>query len=581
MIRKILFIASAVILFTGALQLNAQDRAGKTDEFIQRVVDYNSFSGSVLIADNREVIFKKGYSFANREWEIKNTTDTKFRIGSITKQFTAAIILRLREEGKLKLDDKITDHIPYYRKDTGEIVTIHQLLVHTSGIPSYTSVPNFFQEISKREFTVEEFVKEYCTGDFNFEPGTDWAYNNTGYYLLGVIIEEITGMTYAEALQHYILDPLEMNDSGYDVFSEVLDKRATGYSQNFIDYTNSPYLNMELPYAAGGMYSTVEDMFKWDQALYEPGLLSEESLELFFKPHVEAMGGYYAYGWTINKTDVNGDGEEEKVIRHGGGINGFNTLIVRIPEKGQFLVMLNNTGGAALGFMSNQLLKLINDQDYEYPKKGIGIALYQKYEEEGIDSAIDYYNKLKESGDLEIFFTDRSVLNALGYYLMNNENDLDAAKKIFKLNMDEYPDWFNTYDSYAEILMEHGDDENAIEFYEKSLEMNPGNDNAIEKLKELGVEYEREVLVPAEVLASYTGTYELAPNFKIFIKVKDNQLFAKATGQPEFPVFPINETRFFYKVVEAEIEFYKNENGEVESLTLFQGGREMPGKKVE
>ena len=581
MIRKILFIASAVILFTGALQLNAQDRAEKIDEFIQRVVDYNSFSGSVLIADNREVIFKKGYSFANREWKITNTTDTKFRIGSITKQFTAAIILKLREEGKLKLDDKITDHIPYYRKDTGEKVTIHQLLVHTSGIPSYTSVPNFFQEISKREFTVEEFVKEYCMGDFNFEPGTDWAYNNTGYYLLGVIIEEITGMTYAKALQHYILEPLEMNDSGYDVFSEVLDKRATGYSQHFIDYTNSPYLNMELPYAAGGMYSTVEDMFKWDQALYEPGLLAEESLELFFKPHVEAMGGYYAYGWIINKTDIDGDGEEEKVIRHGGGINGFNTLIVRIPEKGQLLVMLNNTGGAALGFMSNQILKLINDQDYEYPKKGIGIALYQKYEEEGIDSAIDYYNKLKESGDLEIFFTDRSELNALGYYLMNNENDLDAAKKIFKLNMDEYPDWFNTYDSYAEILMELGDDKNAIEFYEKSLEMNPGNDNAIEKLKELGVEYEREVLVPAEVLESYTGTYELTPNFKIVIKVKDNQLFAKATGQPEFPVFPINETRFFYKVVEAEIEFYKAENGEVESLTLFQGGREMPGKKVE
>jgi tetratricopeptide (TPR) repeat protein len=147
--------------------------------------------------------------------------------------------------------------------------------------------------------------------------------------------------------------------------------------------------------------------------------------------------------------------------------------------------------------------------------------------------------------------------------------------------MNEYPDWFNAYDSYAEALMNQNKNEAAIEYYKKSLEMNPGNDNAVEKLKELGVEYNKEFKVPVEILQSYTGTYELMPNFKITIRLEDEQLLAKATGQPEFPIFPMSETKFYYKVVEAQIEFIKNEAGEVESLILYQGGKELPGKKIE
>ena len=582
MLRKLFFIISATILIIGSGQLSAQHKAEKIDEFIQKMVEYNSFTGSALIADDREVLLEKGYSFANREWDIPNKLDTKFRIGSITKQFTAAIILLLREEGKLNLDDKITDHIDYYRKDTGDEVTIHQLLVHNSGIPSYTSIPNFFQDISIQEFTVEEFVKEYLMADFDFEPGTDWSYNNSGYYLLGVIIEEITGMTYEEALHHYILDPLEMNATGFDHFSDILPKRATGYSKFFTEFTNSPYLNMALPYAAGAMYSTVEDLYKWDQALYGTELLSRESLDLFFKPHVEVPGGHYAYGWFVEDIDVDADGVKEKLIRHGGGINGFNTLIARIPGKGQLLILLNNTGGAPLGFMSEQIFKIINGQEYEYPKKGIGLALYRKYEEEGIDNAIEFYKKLKASDQLKMFITDRSELNSLGYYLMNTVGDLDAAEKVLKLNMEEYPDWFNAYDSYAEIKMLKGKTEEAIKYYKKSLEMNPGNDNAVEMLGKLGIDYKADqVKVPDEILQEYVGTYELMPNFKITVRLEDGQLFAKATGQPEFPIFPLNEKRFYYKVVEAQVEFNRENEGNVTGLILYQGGREVPGKKID
>ncbi|WKZ69640.1 MAG: serine hydrolase [Melioribacteraceae bacterium] len=579
--RKIFFIISAIVLIIGIVELNAQEKAGTIDEFIQKTVEYNSFTGSALVADNQEVIFQKGYLFANREWNIPNDIDTKFRLGSITKQFTAAVILKLREEGKLKLEDKITDHIPYYRKDTGEKVSIHQLLIHTSGIPSYTSHPDFFGKDSKRDYTVEEFVKQYCMGDFDFEPGADWAYNNSGYYLLGVIIEEITGMTYAEALHHYILDPLNMKETGFDKYEEIISKRADGYSFLFIEYTNAPYINMELPYAAGSMYSTVGDLFKWDQALYQPGLLTQESLDLMFTPHVAAMGGHYGYGWSIVEKDIDGDDEVEKIISHGGGINGFNTLISRIPEKGQLIVLLNNTGGAPLGFMSNQIYNIINGLDFEYPKKGIALAVYQKYVDEGIDEALNYYSKLKESDQLDLFYRDRAEFNSLGYYLMNTKNDLSAALKVFELNMNEYSDWYNAYDSYAEALMKTGNNEKAIEYYKKSVDMNPGNQNGIEKLKELGVEYKKEITVGEDILNEYVGKYELAPNFILTIRHEAGQLYTQATGQPEFEVYPSSETEFYLTVVDAQIKFNRNNEGKVESLTLFQGGREMPAKKIQ
>ncbi|MBZ0178640.1 MAG: serine hydrolase [Melioribacteraceae bacterium] len=578
--RKIFFIISAFVLLIGIVELNAQDKAQKIDEFIQKMVEYNSFTGTALAADNREVIFKKGYSFANREWNIPNDVDTKFRLGSITKQFTAAIILKLREEGKLKLEDKITDHIPYYRKDTGDKVTIHHLLVHTSGIPSYTSNPDFFPEVSRQEFTVEDFVKKYCSDDLEFEPGSQWSYNNSGYYLLGAIIEEITGMTYDEALHHYILDPLGMKESGFDKSAEILHKRAAGYENMFIEYVNTPYLNMELPYAAGSMYSTVEDLYKWDQALYQPGFLTQESLDLFFTPYVEAMGGHYGYGWGIAEKDIDGDGEVNKIISHGGGINGFNTLIKRVPGKGQLIVLLNNTGGAPLDFMANQIINIINDQESEVPKKGIGLAMFEKYQDDGIDEAINWYSQLKESEMLAAFYTDRTEMNSLGYYLMNNKNDVKAAEKIFELNMNEYPDWFNAYDSYAEVLMKTGNKEKAIEYYKKSVDMNPGNKNGIDMLKILGVEYKKEITVSENILNEYVGEYELAPNFIITVRREAGQLYAQATGQPEFEIYPSSETEFYLTAVEAQIKFNRNEEGKVTGLTLFQGGREMPGKRL-
>jgi len=255
-----------VIFFTFQGAIFAQSKIDKIDKLIQAYHDLGQFSGTALVAEKGKVIYKKGFGMANIEWNIPNQPDTKFRLGSVTKQFTAMLILQLVAEGKIDLEGDLSDYLPYYRKDVGEKVTVHHLLTHTSGIPSYTGLP-IFQNISRDPYGVDEFVQKYCSGDLEFEPGSKFAYNNSGYFLLGAIIENVTGETYEKMLQERIFKPLGMKNSGYDHHDTIIPNRATGYDRTFDGYANSPYLDMSLPYAAGSLYSTVEDLFIWDQAL--------------------------------------------------------------------------------------------------------------------------------------------------------------------------------------------------------------------------------------------------------------------------------------------------------------------------
>src|SRR6185369_8864309 len=235
----------------------AKDKAAKIDELMRAYNGYKQFNGAGLVAENGKVIFKKGYGMANMEWNIPIETDTKFRLGSITKQFTSMLIMQLVQENKIKLDGKLTDYLTDYRKDTGDRITIHQLLNHTSGIPSYTSLPNFFQDISRNPYSVSDFVKKFTSGDLEFEPGAKWNYNNSGYFLLGAIIERVTGKPYEQVLKERILDPVGMKNTGYDHSDTIMAKRAAGYERRPAGFINAPYLDMSLPYAAGSLYSTV------------------------------------------------------------------------------------------------------------------------------------------------------------------------------------------------------------------------------------------------------------------------------------------------------------------------------------
>ena len=474
-----LFVSTAVVLLAFHSVALAQDHATKIQQVLATAHKYQQFNGTALVAENGKVVYKGGFGMANMEWDIPNTPDTKFRLGSITKQFTAMLTLQLVEQGKIKLDGKLSDYLPDYRKDVGEKVTVHHLLTHTSGIPSYTGQPGFFQNVSRNPYKVDEFVKTYASGNLEFEPGSKFAYNNSGYFLLGAIIERVTGKSYEQALKDMIFDPVGMKNTGYDHHDTLIPKRATGYALTPKGYVNAAYLDMSIPYAAGSMYSTVEDLYLWDQALYTDKLITAQSKELMYKPFLEN----YAYGWSIVEAPFKVNDQPVQMIAHGGGINGFSTTIARYPKEKNLIVILDNTGSPNLTRLSNTLARIIYNQPWEMPRQSIGSVLEKTINEKGIDAAVAEYRRLKTSQAAIHDFAEPE-LNTLGYRLMGLGR-MKEAVEIFKLNVEAYPQGFNTYDSLAEAYMNMNERELAIRNFKKSLELNPQNTNAIEMLKKL------------------------------------------------------------------------------------------------
>lgn len=254
----------------------AQDKVARIDSLFNFCYENGMFNGSALVAENGRVIYSKGFGYADFDWNLPNAPNTKFRIGSITKQFTAMLIMQLVEKGKIRLDGHITDYLPNYRKDTGGKVTIHHLLTHTSGIPNYTGLPGFWSDSTRNPYTIEDVVTRFCSGDLEYEPGSMYRYNNSGYYILGYIIEKVTRMPFGKALEENILKPVKMFNTGLEDESKILNKRAVGYVRRGDHFVREPYFFMQNAYSVGAMYSTVEDLYLWDQALYGTSLLSKK-----------------------------------------------------------------------------------------------------------------------------------------------------------------------------------------------------------------------------------------------------------------------------------------------------------------
>ncbi|MDC6390720.1 serine hydrolase [Maribacter sp. PR1] len=573
-------IVGMIMMFISFQTSYGQSKVEKLDDLINQYLEYGKFNGSVLVAHEGEVLLKKGYGWANMEWDIPNAPNTKHRLGSITKQFTAMLILQLAAEGKLDLQAPISTYLPDYPKEKGAKITTHHLLTHSSGIPNYTSFPGFFEEESRNPYTPEEFVKKFQDKELDFAPGSQYSYSNSGYFLLGVLIEKLSGKSYEEMLHDNILTPLGMNDTGFDHHEDILKNRATGYEKNGNAFINSNYLDMSIPYAAGSLYATVEDLYTWDQALYTNTLLSKEYMELYFKPHIPVGGNYhYAYGWSVGKSPLGNTKDSIAIISHGGGINGFNTNIARSTADKSLVVLLNNTGGAPLNDMTRAIWGIVYGKSYDLPKKSLAYDVLSIIKSEGIEAGLDHFNKNKDSDSFDL---RENEMNQVGYQLLEMDKIQEAAK-IFELNKNTYPNSANVYDSYAEALMKLGNKEEAIKNYKKSVEMNPANQNGIDMLKELGVDTTdlvKEIEVPDEILETYIGKYALSPQFIITISKEGNQMKAQATGQPMFDIFPKSNNVFYLKVVEAQLTFNSGENGEIESLTLKQGGQETTGSKL-
>lgn len=451
----------------------------RIDALLSSYVKAEQFNGSALVAMKGAVVLKQGYGMANFEWGLPNAPDTRFRLGSVTKQFTSMLVMQLVEEGKLSLDAKVTDVLPWYRSDAGGRVTIHNLLSHTSGIPNYTAIPGFMGERARQRMPLEKLVKEVCSGDLEFEPGSQYRYSNSGYVILGAIIEKVTGEPYAQVLQERILDPVGMKATGYDLAEPLIEKRAGGYERLLTGIRNAPFIDMSVPHAAGAMYSTVEDLYLWDRALYGDSLLSARGKERMFTP----VRGNYAYGWGVRSVPIGPDKTERLTIRHAGGINGFHSLIVRIPADGALVVLLNNLGEAPLDAVATGVLDILYGREPAAPKRAIADVMIETIGKEGVAAALAQYRELK-ARQFDAYDFSEKELNSLGYALLGDGRTGDAIE-LFKLNVEAFPESGNVYDSLAEGYMKAGDKELAIKNYARSLQLDPGNENAVSMLQEL------------------------------------------------------------------------------------------------
>lgn len=448
------------------------------------------FNGSALVVHQGQKILNEGFGLANMEWQTANTPTTKFRIGSLTKQFTSLLIMQLISEGKVSLDEHLASMLPWYREDTGKKITLHQLLNHTSGIPNFTNRPAFMSRAYHNPYSVEDFTKTYCSDDLEFEPGTKQLYNNSGYYILGAIIERYCENTFEQVLQKRILDPLGMKNSGCDRHSPVLENRATGYERTLDGFVNTPYIDMSITFSAGEMYSTVEDMYLWHEALNGEGLLPNELKRIMFTPGLNN----YAYGWNIRRLQPNrlgnfyaeplepmGHPSTLTLHTHQGGINGFHTVFLRVVEDNTLIVLLNNTGMTVLDRMAENILSGLYGQEIKKVPMASAQVLYQLLLDEGVSKAQQAYTEYKNNQDRDV---SPGQISLLCKGLLKQGMALEA-QALLELALTDNPDDLQTYDLVAECLLAQGKREEAIRHYAADLIKNPGRKATIDRLTKL------------------------------------------------------------------------------------------------
>ena len=333
------------------------------DQVVQSYVAGHRFMGTALVARGGQVLFSKAYGMADLEWDAPNTPNTKFRLGSVTKQFTAASILLLEERGKLKVSDLVKTYVPD-APAAWDKITIFHLLTHTSGIPNFTGFPEY-RKLEPFATTAAELVKVFRDKPLDFEPGEKWSYSNSGYLLLTDLLEKVSGENYEKFVRENIFAPLGMRDTGYDSNSAVIPHRASGYVSVNGTFENAGYINMTVPQGAGGLYSTTEDLLKWEQGLFGGKVLKAESVARMTTP----FKNQYAFGLVVDTTN------RHKVISHGGGIEGFNTELAYYPEDQLTVVVLANVNGPAPEEIARKLGALAHGETVTMPGERKEITL--------------------------------------------------------------------------------------------------------------------------------------------------------------------------------------------------------------
>lgn len=535
-----------VILLIGLSVISyAQKLEKQFDKMLNEQYLPHEPGATALVAIDGKIVYHKAFGMANLELDVKMEPDMVLEIGSITKQFTSVAILMLMEQDKVNLNDDITKFIEDYPTH-GHHISIHHLLTHTSGIKSYTSMESW-APVWRKDFEPEELIDFFKNEPMDFAPGEEWRYNNSAYFILGYIIEKASGQTYEQFVETNIFEPLGMQSSLYGSNSEIIKKRAYGY-QKQENYVNAEYLSLTQPYAAGSLMSTVEDLFIWNRAIRSNKLIKKKSIELAYKNYQLNNGEKinYGYGWGLN--DINGS----PTIEHSGGIFGYVTNAIYLPNEDVFVAIYSNCDCNEPGQISTKMAALAIGKPYPDQQNIISVES-------------DYLQKLVGLYD---FVDSSSRIITLEDNQLYSQRTGGSKIKIYPIKSN----FFSYENSFA-----------TIEFTDKGDEIEAVFTNRINKTKgvktDKPVPVHNEIELSEEILGRYIGVYAVAPNFDITITLENGKLLSQATGQEKFEIFAESQTKFFLKVVDAQIEFIESDTGNFESFILYQGGQEITGKR--
>jgi CubicO group peptidase (beta-lactamase class C family) len=545
-----------LLLATQALAQTPSDKKAnpvdlkQIDTLLQKEYPANAPGAAVIIKKQGATILRKGYGMADLELGVPMAPDMVFRLGSMTKQFTAVAILMLAEQGKLNLEDTLDKYMPDFPTQ-GKRITIEQLLTHTAGIKEVTELPEWLK-MWRKDMTVQELLNLFKPLPLDFDPGTKWNYSNSGYIILGAIIEKVAGVSYEEFINTRIFKPLGMTHSCYGSATRVIPRRIPGYTLgNDKIYINAEYLSMTQPYAAGSILSNVDDLAAWDEALQAGKLIKPESLRRAWTPLVLPNGDStaYGYGWRISSY------EGHRMIEHGGSIHGFLTYALSLPEDRVYIAILHNCGDKSASGLAFRLATLVLGKPVVKPS-AIAVPVDE------LQSLCGHYEH--GADDIRVITLENGKL----YSQRGGGPRYDlipVAENEFAIS--------DTTDRLVAVRDATG---KVTEVIAKPRLGLPDHGKRLERKPE---ERKTIVLEPA-IFDRLVGEYELAPSFIITIYREGSRFMAQVTGQGVFEIFAESETRFFLKAVPAQVEFKLGADGKAESLVLNQGGQAMPAKKI-
>ncbi|RIW13405.1 serine hydrolase [Algoriphagus lacus] len=524
----------------------AKSIEAELDAIFKKAYPSNSPGATVLVSKDDQIIYRKAFGMANLELNVPMKPDNVLKLASITKQFTSVAILILMEQGKLSLDDPLSKYISDFPR--GSEITIHHLLNHTSGIKDYTRIPEL-RDKTRLDISPEDLISNFKDLPLEFNPNEKYDYNNSGYVLLGYIIEKISGLSYGDFINENIFKKIGMNNSSYADNYKIIPNKAVGYGLFEGNFENAEYMSPSFPYAAGSLISTIDDMFLWNKAIQDNTLISEKSKQLAFTNHKLNTGkpSNYGYGWFIN--EIAG----LPTVEHTGGINGFTTSGIYVPDSKIYSIVLSNLDdgiGAA-----NHNLKAVSALLGKPIEKKVALKISEE-ELKKWEGAYQFEDVVRFiSFEEGVLFSAREGGRPMKLEpLSNSEFSFENSFSTYK---------FSTVNGKRQVLFS----DRIIKAIGIETDIKP-------------ISNKDEINLPKEILVNYVGVYELQPGFQIEIKVQNDRLIAMAAGQPAVELFAKTENTFYIKEIGAQLVFNKDSDGIINSLTFAQGGNKMEGKKI-